>query len=162
MGLKNNLLELADAYDGVKTEAMSIVSQASSKISDFTDKQRVKYLLEAKEFNMKNNILAVFDLAERHNIPHSKLSQLHKKYLQIEAGLSTQKKLLEELGLSNVIIGPKALGALYGNNLFVCVYTDNVKKTVAVKVYPEHEETSWSQDFEKFAYKLKKDIEKIL
>ncbi|MEK6886428.1 MAG: hypothetical protein AABW88_01205 [Nanoarchaeota archaeon] len=162
MSLKDSLLELGSTYEEIKNAARVAINQVKSKAKDITDVQRIQYLIETKEFNLKTNLLAVFDLAERHEVKVDTLKKLHRKYSDIEAGVSRDKKKLEELGLKNIVFGPKALGAFAANGSTIYLYINSLNKTVNVKIYPEDEEKGWGQPFEKYAYALKKDIEKTI
>jgi len=162
MGMKDNLLELGATYDEINKECLLIVSQVKTKTNDFTDVQRLQYLLEKKNLNLKNNFLAVIDLAERHQVSVEKIKKLYTKYQETEKLILDDKKKLEELGLNNVVLGPKALGAIAANNSTVFIYINNFKKGLDIKVYPDDEETGWNQSFEMFSHQLKKNIEKVL
>ena len=159
MSLKDSLLELGSTYEEIKNAARVAISQVKSKAKDITDVQRIQYLIETKEFNLKSNFLAVIDLAERHEVKVDTLKKLHKRYLEVESGILRDKKRLEEIGLRNIVIGPKALGAFSANGSSIYLYINSLTKSVNVKIYPEDEENGWSQAFERSAYSLKKEIE---
>jgi hypothetical protein len=54
------------------------------------------------------------------------------------------------------------MGGFFKDGSVVYIYVDNGKKSTDVKVYPADEETGWNDTFERFAYNLKKDVERIL
>lgn len=160
MTLKEELLGLAETYEQIKNEANLAVTTLKSKASDLTDRQRIQYLMDNKEFNLKNNLLSVIDLADRYGVNVSNLKRLSKKYKDAESSILSNMGVLTRLGLKNISVGPRALGAMC-NNGSIILHINLPRKDVDVKVYPT-EEDEWSGPFERYAYQLKKSVEKVL
>lgn len=162
MSLKESLLELATTYEDIRNESISVINQVKSKVTDLSDIQRMHYLLHTKEFSLKHNLLAVFDLAERHEIKTKRLKDLYTKYKNTENAIMAMSVKLGALGVANIAIGPKALGGICKDGTTVYLHINTAAKAIDVKVHPANEDIGWNQNFEKSAFQMKKDLLNVL
>jgi hypothetical protein len=162
MSLKQTMLDFVHASEAMKHEARIIAASVKSKASDTTDTQRAAHLQTKNEFQWKRDSVVVFDLAERYKVNTSRFKELWKSYQTIELSLQQQKKRLEQLGLQEVTVGPKGIGAYGKQGSAVILSVAPGKKEVSIKIYPQDEMNGWSQPFEQYAWLLKKDILDIL
>ena len=160
--MKDKLLEFGNLYEEMRKEALRIVEEIKPKVRSITDAQIVQSLKEKSDFYWKHDLSTIKRLANRYKINISKLNEIWRKYLNLEQEILKKKKELEQLGLKDITFGPKSITASGEKDSRVYIYVEIQKQDLDVGVYPEDEDTGWTEDFEKFAEELKSKIQNLL
>ena len=160
--MKDKLLEFGKLYEEMRKEALRIVEEIKPKVQDMTDAQIVQSLREKKDFYWKHDLSTIKELANKYKIKISKLNEIWEKYVNLEQKILEKKKDFEQLGLKDITFGPKSISASGEKDSQIYIYIDLQKQDLDIRVYPEDEDTGWTEDFEKFASELKDKIKNLL
>ena len=160
--MNDKLLEFGNLYEEMRKEALKIVEEIKPKVQDMTDAQIVQSLREEKDFYWKHDLSTVKGLANKYKIKISKLNEIWEKYINLEQNILGKKKDFEQLDLKDITFGPKSISASGEKDSQIYIYINIQKQELDIRIYPENEDTGWTEDFEKYANELKDKIKNLL
>ena len=161
MKLKDKFLGLGKTYEELRREAFRIIEEVKLKVQSMTDAQIVQSLRENKDFYWKHDLSTIRELARRYSIGTSDLDAIFRKYIEIEQDLLKNKIYFEQLGLNGITFGPKSMSASGEKESRISFNFDIDNQKIDIYIYPENED-NWTEDFEKFAEKLKNKITNLM